>query len=78
MIPLVITKVSATGTRTRVFRVRAEHPNQLDYGGDNILVSFARGSIVAEMPSRPNRDERAASQMYGQQKGAPGFEPGTC
>ena len=25
---------SATGTRTRVFRVRAEHPNQLDYGGD--------------------------------------------
>ena len=26
-------KFSATGTRTRVFRVRAEHPNQLDYGG---------------------------------------------
>ena len=26
-------KGSATGTRTRVFRVRAEHPNQLDYGG---------------------------------------------
>ena len=24
---------SATGTRTRVFRVRAEPPNQLDYGG---------------------------------------------
>ena len=33
MTPLVITKGSATGTRTRVFRVRAEHPNQLDYGG---------------------------------------------
>ena len=26
-------KSSATGTRTRVARVRAEYPNQLDYGG---------------------------------------------
>ena len=26
-------KNSATGTRTRVARVRAEYPNQLDYGG---------------------------------------------
>jgi hypothetical protein len=26
-------KSSATGTRTRVARVRAEHPNQLDYSG---------------------------------------------
>ena len=26
-----ISKVSATGTRTRVTRVRAEYPNQLDY-----------------------------------------------
>ena len=25
---------SATGTRTRVARVRAEYPNQLDYSGD--------------------------------------------
>ncbi len=30
---------SATGTRTRVARVRAEHPNQLDYSGD---VSISR------------------------------------
>ena len=28
-----ISKVSATGTRTRVARVRAEYPNQLDYSG---------------------------------------------
>ena len=27
-------KYSATGTRTRVARVRAEYPNQLDYSGD--------------------------------------------
>ena len=27
------TKFSATGTRTRVARVRAEYPNQLDYSG---------------------------------------------
>ena len=28
---------SATGTRTRVARVRAEYPNQLDYSGDAAL-----------------------------------------
>ena len=28
---------SATGTRTRVARVRAEYPNQLDYSGADIL-----------------------------------------
>ena len=28
---------SATGTRTRVARVRAEYPNQLDYSGDVYL-----------------------------------------
>jgi hypothetical protein len=27
-------KNSATGTRTRVARVRAEYPNQLDYSGE--------------------------------------------
>ena len=26
-------QISATGTRTRVARVRAEYPNQLDYSG---------------------------------------------
>ena len=30
---LAFCKCSATGTRTRVARVRAEYPNQLDYGG---------------------------------------------
>ena len=30
---LCIPKSSATGTRTRVARVRAEYPNQLDYSG---------------------------------------------
>ena len=29
----VVVKNSATGTRTRVARVRAEYPNQLDYYG---------------------------------------------
>ena len=32
-LPTRISKTSATGTRTRVTRMRAEHPNQLDYGG---------------------------------------------
>ena len=32
---------SATGTRTRVARVRAKYPNQLDYSGDaKRLLSF--------------------------------------
>jgi hypothetical protein len=30
---------SATGTRTRVARVRAEYPNQLDYSGACSLVA---------------------------------------
>ena len=29
--------VSATGTRTRVARVRAEYPNQLDYSGVSVV-----------------------------------------
>ena len=34
---------SATGTRTRVARVRAEYPNQLDYSGSavHVLLFFA-------------------------------------
>ena len=34
---------SATGTRTRVARVRAEYPNQLDYSGSavHVLPMFA-------------------------------------
>lgn len=31
-------KISSTGTRTRVARVKAEYPNQLDYRG--LLVSY--------------------------------------
>ena len=30
-------KNSATGTRTRVARVRAEYPNQLDYSADSAV-----------------------------------------
>ena len=33
---------SATGTRTRVTRVRAEYPNQLDYSGDGGLAVFSK------------------------------------
>ena len=31
-------KSSATGTRTRVARVRAEYPNQLDYSGVAVIL----------------------------------------
>ena len=37
---------SATGTRTRVARVRAEYPNQLDYSG----------ICIYHIPLRPSRD----------------------
>ena len=36
-------KYSATGTRTRVARVRAEYPNQLDYSGS--CLSNSLGSV---------------------------------
>ena len=37
---LVMCKSSATGTRTRVARVRAEYPNQLDYSGIYIHIKL--------------------------------------
>ena len=33
-------KISATGTRTWVARVRAEYPNQLDYSGVAIILAL--------------------------------------
>ena len=39
-----VPKSSATGTRTRVARVRAEYPNQLDYSGICIYHIPLRGS----------------------------------
>jgi hypothetical protein len=39
-------KYSATGTRTRVARVRAEYPNQLDYSGSDIIKSPNRGIVM--------------------------------
>ena len=43
---------SATGTRTRVARVRAEYPNQLDYSGfDNKLTSITHDQLL-RIPSR--------------------------
>ena len=38
-------QASATGTRTRVARVRAKYPNQLDYGG-------IEGCLEVEVPTR--------------------------
>ena len=38
---------SGTGTRTRVARVRAEYPNQLDYTGDVIQIQFDRTIVLS-------------------------------
>ena len=40
---------SATGTRTRVARVRAEYPNQLDYSG-LVYLSLRMRLITLSMP----------------------------
>ena len=45
-------KSSATGTRTRVARVRAEYPNQLDYGGIEEVPEIwliQRGHLIQEV-----------------------------
>ena len=41
---------SATGTRTRVARVRAEYPNQLDYSGSRKYTNCARDIIFEIEP----------------------------
>ena len=43
---------SATGTRTRVTRVRAEYPNQQDYGGSVHLRASGRSVVVTGAMSR--------------------------
>ncbi len=53
---------SATGTRTRVARVRAEYPNQLDYSGVGdpppwALASGTRGNPTSARPA-PDRTVR--------------------
>ena len=50
---------SATGTRTRVARVRAEYPNQLDYGGFCVNDAGQNPSYnsVLEYPSSTPRAE---------------------
>ena len=56
---------SATGTRTRVARVRAEYPNQLDYSGFDSEVLRAGGVDDSAGRSRKNgrASARAASKM---------------
>ena len=43
-------QISATGTRTRVARVRAEYPNQLDYSGVRCCRSSGRIRASARAP----------------------------
>ena len=50
---------SATGTRTRVARVRAEHPNQLDYSGAAAWRNIK--DIVCEMTPATERETKFSS-----------------
>ena len=62
---------SATGTRTRVARVRAEYPNQLDYSG-----FCTRGSRSSFYSTEPHR-RRAQLRDGAMANAAPpvGLEP---
>ena len=56
-------KHSATGTRTRVARVRAEYPNQLDYSGSEI---DARRTLHAyRQINKLHSEERSARSRVG-------------
>ena len=54
-----IAKPSATGTRTRVARVRVEYPDQLDYSGDEFSASgfFIEISHIKLHPRPSSREE---------------------
>ena len=54
-------KCSATGTRTRVARVRAEYPNQLDYGGAVRLCFCSCKKWLKTCPARVSQLLRAAT-----------------
>ena len=64
-------KSSATGTRTRVARVRAEYPNQLDYSG--ICIAFiskrhrgATNKVTKKLTDRPsNLGFRVSASGFG-------------
>ena len=59
MHPFLATKISAAGTRTRVARVRAEYPNQLDYSGGDSSCYFCASiheACVNEFQLQPQND----------------------
>ena len=58
---------SATGTRTRVARVRAEYPNQLDYSGSavHVLVFFAFAPRCSRIRVAIGISPAPKCQMYG-------------
>ena len=57
---------SATGTRSRVARVRAEYPNQLDYGGGVLQEMQFKQQIGQSllMPGRPNEPPVRRALMW--------------
>ena len=54
-----LNKNSATGTRTRVARVRAEYPNQLDYSG--LVKEDLAGAISTEVAGACQRGPKEAN-----------------
>ena len=72
-------KNSATGTRARVARVRAEYPNQLDYSGSGSCAAKARaaarsmrvGCWLKSARSRIGRHSRAARALIARRRAIP-------
>ena len=65
---------SATGTRTRIARVRAEYPTQLDYSGSCTLKSWGLAACscetLADKPEAPEalRCVKIASPVSARKK----------
>ena len=72
-------KNSATGTRARVARVRAEYPNQLDYSGSGSCAAKARAAVrslrvgcwLRPARSRIGRHSRAARALIARRRAIP-------
>ena len=60
---------SATRTRTRVVRVRAEYPDQLDHSGDeqNSLIRFSQTKRISSENNRKPRTRHSSCDTFSPQ-----------
>ena len=69
---------SATGTRTRVARVRAEYPNQLDYGGHVDMASWYKFAFVTSVRPHSGKSPKASTGFHALWVEAISMHQGMC